>query len=67
MVGTIDGTHFDIKKPKMIPIDYIYFKTGGYSIQGQATMDRNKKFLDVVVGMLGSFNDSHVLKCSSLY
>ena len=29
--------------------------------------DRNKRFLDISVGVLGSTNDSRMLKCLSLY
>jgi hypothetical protein len=67
VVGAIDGTHFHIKKPTLVPEDYFYFKSGGYSIHYQAVVDRNKKILDVAVGMPGSTNDSRALKCSSLY
>lgn len=51
----------------MVHEDYFYFKSRGYSMQCQALIDRNKKFLDVVVGMLASTNNSLVLKCSSLH
>jgi hypothetical protein len=67
VVEAIDTTHFDIKKPTLTPEDYFYFKSRGYFMQCKVVADRNKLFLDVVVGMLGSTNDSRVLKCSSLY
>jgi hypothetical protein len=67
VVGAIDGTHFDIKKPTMVHEDYFYFKNRGYSMQCQALVDRNKKFLSVLVGMPASTNNSRVLKCSSLH
>jgi hypothetical protein len=67
VVGAIDGTHFDIHKPHHSPEDYYYFKTGGYSMQCQAVVDKRKRFLDVYVGMPGSTNDCRMLKRSSLY
>ena len=36
-------------------------------MQCQAVVDVNKKILNVSVGMPSSTNDSHVLRCSSLY
>ena len=59
MVGAIYGTHFDIKKPTYDAEDY-------YSMQCQAVVNCDKKFIDVSVGMLGSTNDS-CMKRSSLY
>lgn len=67
VVRAIDGTHFDIKRPSIGAEDYYYFKSGGFSMQCQAVVDRHKRFLDVSVGMLGSTNDMRVLRRSSLY
>jgi hypothetical protein len=67
VVGVIDGTHFHIKKPSIGPEDYYYFKSGGFTIQYQAVVDRYKRFLDLSVGMPGSTNDVRVLRWSSLY
>lgn len=67
VVGAIDGTHFAIRKPHAAPEDYFYFKSGGYTIQCQAVVDKHKRFLDVVVGMPGSTNDSRVLRRSALF
>jgi hypothetical protein len=67
VVGAIDGTHFDIKKPTVGPEDYFYFKSGGYTIQCQVVVDRHKRFLDVSIGMPGSTNDVRVLRRSALY
>ena len=67
VAGAIDGTHIHIRKPFVSPQDYFYFKSGGYTIQMQATVDRHRRFLDVVVGMPGSTHDSRVLRRSSLY
>jgi hypothetical protein len=65
VVGAINGTHFDIRKPHHLLEDYFYFKSGGYSMQCQAVVDREKHFLDVYVGMPGSTNDCRMLKRST--
>jgi len=67
VIGAIDGTHIGIRKPSRAPEDYYYHKSGGYSIQAQAVVNREKKFLDVAVGMSGSTNDVRVLRRSALY
>ena len=67
VVGAIDGLHFHIKKPSMMPKDYFYFKTGNYSMQCRAVCDKKNCFLNILIGMPRSTNDSKVLKCSSLY
>jgi hypothetical protein len=67
VAGTIDGTHIHIRKPYVGPEDYFYFKTSGYSMQMQAIVDRNKRFLDLAIGMPGSTHDSRMLRRSSLF
>jgi hypothetical protein len=67
VVGAIAGTHFQIKKPSIGAEDYYYFKSGGFSMQCQAVVDRHKRFVDLSVGMPGSTNDMRVLRRSSLY
>jgi hypothetical protein len=67
VVDAIDGTHFDIRNPHHSLEDYFYFKSGGYSMQCQAVVDKKKRFLDIYVGMPGSTNDCRMLKCSTLY
>ena len=67
VVGAIDGTHFHIKKPSDSPIDYFYFKSGGFTMQCQAVGDRDRKFINLSVGMLGSTNDARQLWRSMLY
>lgn len=67
IVGAIDGTHFHIRKPNDSPEDYFYFKSGGYSMQCQAVVDRDRKFIDISVGMPGSTNDARQLRRSMLY
>lgn len=67
VVGAIDGMHVSISKPEFVPADYYYFKSGGYTINCQAVVDSEKRFLDLYVGMPGSTNDSRMLRRSSLY
>ena len=67
VVRAIDGTHISISKPRESPIDYFYFKSGGYSLNCQAVVDSNNRFLDLFLGMPGSTNDSRVLCRSTLY
>jgi hypothetical protein len=62
VVGAIDGMHMiTISKPKHGTEDYYYFKSGGYTLNCQAVVDSNKRFLDLYLGMPGSTNDSRVL------
>lgn len=67
VVGAIDGTHISISKPQVGATDYFYFKSGGYTINCQAVVDSDKRFLDLYLGMPGSTNDSRVLRRSSLF
>ena len=67
VVGAIDGTHVSISKPRYGSADYFYFKSGGYTLNCQAVVDSNKRFLDLFLGMPGSTNDARVLHRSSLY
>ena len=67
VVGAIDGVHFSISKPCVSPAEYFYFKKGGYSINCQAVVDSEKRFLDLYVGMPGSTNDARMLRRSTFY
>ena len=67
VVGAIDGTHISIAKPRHVPGDYYYFKSAGYTLNCQAVVDSDKRFLDLYLGMPGSTNDSRMLRRSSLY
>lgn len=67
VVGAIDGTHFHIRKPNQSPEDYFYFKSGGFTMQCQAVVDRSRKFIDLSVGMPDSTNDARQLRRSMLY
>jgi hypothetical protein len=61
VVGAIDGTHINISKPRHGAEDYYYFKSRGYTLNCQAVVDSNKRFLDLYLGMPGSTNDARVL------
>ena len=67
VVRTIDGTHVSISKPQFVLADYFYFKSGGYTLNCQAVIDSQKRFMDLYLGMPGSTNDSQMLCHSSLY
>ena len=67
VLGAIDGTHVTISKLRFGSADYFYFKSGGYTLNCQAVVDSNKRFLDLFLGMPGSTNDSRMLHRSSLY
>jgi hypothetical protein len=67
VAGAVDGTHIHIRKPSIGPEDYFYFKSSGYTMQMQAVVDRQKRFIDVAVGMPGSTHDSRMLRRSSLF
>lgn len=67
VVGAIDGMHVSISKPEFGAVYYFYFKSGGYTINCQAVVDSEKRFLDLYVGMPGSTNDSRMLRRSSLH
>jgi len=66
IVSAIDGIHIAISKPKVCSSNY-YFKSAGFTLNCQAVVDNNKRFLDLFLGMPGSTNDSRVLRRSSLY
>jgi hypothetical protein len=67
VAGAIDGTHIQIRKPYIGPEDYFYFKSSGYTMQMQAVVDWNKRFLDLAIGMPGSTHDSRMFRRSSLF
>jgi hypothetical protein len=57
VVGATDGTHVAISKPRYGPVDYFYFKSGGYILKCQV-VDSKKRFLDLY---LGNASDARVL------
>jgi hypothetical protein len=58
VASAIDRTH--IRKPYVGPEDYFYFKSSRYTIQMQAVVDRNKRFLDIAIGVLKNIYDSYM-------
>ena len=67
VLGVIYGTQIGIAKPEYSPADYYYFKSGGYSMNCQAVVDVDKRFIDLYIGMLGSTNDNRMLRRSMLH
>ena len=66
-VGAIDCTHIDMECPDAnLASDYRDRKCS-YSIQVQAVVDTNMKFMDVVAGWAGSVHDSRIFSLSRLY
>ena len=57
IAGAIDGTHFEIRKPALSPVDYFYFKSSCYTKQCQMVVDVNRRFLDVAIDMPRSTHD----------
>lgn len=47
ILGTVDGTHFSIGKPRYGAVDYFYFKSDSYMVNCQAIVDSKKKNLDL--------------------
>jgi hypothetical protein len=59
--------HVSIAKPRHVSTDYYYFKSGGYTLNCQAVVGSDKRFLDLYLRMPGSTNDARMLRRSSLY
>lgn len=64
VVGAIDETHVTISKLKVGAEDYYHFKSGGYTVNCQAVVDSDKRFLDLYLGIPGSTHDMRVLRRS---
>ena len=64
--GAIDGTHFPVCAPLLNHTDY-YNRKGNYSVNMQAVVDNQYRFLDIYVGWPGSVHDTRVFAHSSLY
>jgi hypothetical protein len=68
MMGDIDDMHIAIAKSSCAFVeDYFHHKTRGYNIVAQMVVDNQIFFIDVYVRLLGSVNDSHVLRKFGLY
>ena len=66
IVGAIDGCHIDINAPTQNHEDYFNRKQH-YSVNLQAIVDANLKFIHATVGYPGSIHDARVLRLSGLY
>ena len=66
-VGAIDCTHVNMECPQAdLATDYCDRK-GRFSIQVQAIVDANMKFLDINCGWAGSVHDSRIFSMSKVY
>ena len=65
-VGAIDGCHLEINAPSRNKEDYFNRKKN-YSVNLQAVVDCDLKFMHVAVGYPGSIHDARVLRLSGLY
>ena len=65
--GVIHCTHVAVAKPHSYLEDYYYFRINKYSIVVQTAVDVKKNFIDLCIDLLGSMNDSQVLRRSHLY
>ena len=66
IVGAIDGCHIEINAPTQHHEDYFNRKQH-YSVNLQAIVDVNLKFIHATVGYPGSIHDARVLRLSGLY
>ena len=67
LVGTIDGTHISIDRPKIGPKNCFCFKTHGCSSNYQVVVESRRGFPGLFLGMRESTNDARVLRQSSLH
>ncbi|XP_015775178.1 PREDICTED: uncharacterized protein LOC107353343 [Acropora digitifera] len=66
IVGAIDGCHIEINAPSQNHEDYFKRKQH-YSVNLQAIVDANLKFIHATVGYPSSIHDARVLRLSGLY
>ncbi|KAH8009945.1 hypothetical protein HPB51_023001 [Rhipicephalus microplus] len=60
-IGCVDGCHIEIKKPEESPHSYSNRKKFPSVVLQEICNDRNK-FIDVLIGFLGSAHDARVLR-----
>lgn len=65
IMGSIDGTHIKINKPKQFPNSYVNRKAY-HSVLLQAVCDHEKLFTDVFTGIPGSVHDATLFRFSDL-
>lgn len=71
-IGSIDGSHTEIKKPTELPASY-YNRKKFFSLILQAVCNADCRFSDVFVGFPGSANDARAFfedaaqKCNTDY
>ncbi len=66
--GVIAITQIHNQKPRgLFARDYFSFKSKGFNMHLEVVVDHWKQFRNIFVGMLGSINDTHILRISSLY
>lgn len=66
IIGAIDCAHFKINRPKDNAIKY-FNRNHYYSLNLQAIVDADKKFLDIHCGEPGSLHDARVLRRSPFF
>jgi len=65
--GAFDDVHIMISKEKMHAFDYYCHKTKEYTMAMQAIFNHEKRFVDICIGQLGSFNDICHICTSKIY
>lgn len=64
-IGTLDGTHLKMDRPKDSPICY-YNRKGYFSLNAMILNDHNYKIYDFFIGYPGSVHDARVFDNSPL-
>ncbi|XP_064475755.1 uncharacterized protein LOC135389651 [Ornithodoros turicata] len=66
VIGCVDGSHIEVKKPRKSPDSYFNRKKY-HSVVLQGICDHQMKFLDVFVGFPGSAHDARILRNSFFF
>ena len=66
VVGAIDATHIEIVAPTDNPTDY-FCRKQRYTMNTQAVVNRDMKYIHIVSGFPGSIHNARVLRASSTY